>query len=86
MDPARIARLAEKTDLAALLDRLEGMSAADLDKLIGPGRSGGDGLAPLATGSASGGVAGRTPRPRRTTTSTACSTASSRTTSSARAA
>ena len=43
MDPARIARLAEKTDLAALLDRLEGMSADDLDKLIGPGRSGGDG-------------------------------------------
>ena len=43
MDSAKLARLAEKTDLAALLDRLEGMSADDLDKLVGPGRSGGDG-------------------------------------------
>lgn len=49
MDPARLARLAEKTDLAALLDRLEGMTAEDLDRLVGPGRSGGDGARGGAT-------------------------------------
>ena len=45
MDSAKLARLAKRTDLAALLDRLDAMSEDDLDKLVGPGRSGGDGAA-----------------------------------------
>ena len=43
MDPARLARLGQKTDLAALLDRLEAMTNEELADLLGASETGGDG-------------------------------------------
>ena len=50
MDPARLAKLAQKTDLAALLGRLEAMTNEELAELLGADEAGasGDGTTALA--------------------------------------
>ena len=45
MDPARLASLSQRTDLAALLDRLEAMTNEELADLLGASEPGGDGAA-----------------------------------------